>query len=286
MLHRRTLRIAQFGRRTVCVSLIVLTLGATSLLATPMCEPDTYANYIAQGQCTIGPAGIFTLQGFSFASSSIPTQGGPGAPTLLDPSQINVSLNAESSSIALQFTPSGGFNVGAGQFAEYIFRYQIDPPPPVIGDQTIDLGPDDPVTLTGEFCGNGTLTSAPNTVPVTCTGSNPAGIFPGTVSLTGPSAAPRTADFIFPIRVSTEDVRLILDLDGRNTTTGAHADYIGSTTGFTSGIPEPATAMLVLAGILCLVLIGRPMTRSKSAPPDSRMGSDFFKIPDTSEVQR
>ena len=263
MLHRWTHRLDQFGPRMLRVSLVVLALGAPNLFGTMMCGPDTYANYIAQGQCTIGPGGIFTLQGFSFVSSSIPAQGGPGAPTLLDPSQINVTPSAGASSIALQFTPAGGFNVGVGQFAEYIFRYQIDPPPPVIGDQSIDLGPDDPVTLKGEFCGNGTLTSAPNTVPVTCTGSNPAGIFPGSVTLTGPSGVPRTADFMFPVRVSTEDVRLILDLDGRGTTTGAHADFIGSTTGFTTVIPEPSTSMLTLAGLLPFLLIGRRITRSK-----------------------
>ena len=52
----------------------------------------------------------------------------------------------------------------------------------------------------------------------------------------------------------TEDVRLILDLDGRGTDGGAHVGFFGSDTGVTSGgivlTAEPSSSMLMLAGVV------------------------------------
>ena len=219
------------------------------------CQVDTYAAYEAQRQCIIGD---FTLFGFTLDSSSIPAQGTTGAPILLTPSQIQVDPTGSTfNSLSLRFSASGGFSVAAGQFAEYIFRYQIDPVLPMIDAQDIDLGPNDPVTLTGEFCGNGTLASPPKAAPVSCTGSNAAGIFPARLQISGPSSTPQSQSAMFPVPVTTEDVRLILDLDGRGTTNGAHVGYFGSETTVTSsGItatPEPSSATLTLLGVFALL---------------------------------
>lgn len=218
------------------------------------CATASYADYEAQGQCMIGD---FTLFGFTFANSSIPAQGASGAPIMLSAAQVLVDPTGSNiNSLSLRFSAAGGFNVGAGQFAEYVFRYEIDPVLPLIDSQAIDLGPNDPVTLIGEFCGNGTLASSPNAVPVSCTGSNPSGIFPARLQITGPSSTSQSQSFLFPVPITTEDVRLILDLEGRGTTDGAHVDFFGSDTGVTSGgivsTGEPSTTWLALIGVLAL----------------------------------
>jgi hypothetical protein len=269
-LHRDKHRSLLFlGRFTLLFS---AALCAPALLgSTIQCQIGTYADYQSQGQCMIGD---FTLFGFTFSSSSIPAQDSAGAPILLSPVQIVVDPTGSSdTSLSLRFSATGGFNVDAGQFGEYIFGYQIDPVLPLIDAQAIDLGPNDPVTLTGEFCGNGTLVSAPGIVPVSCTGSNPSGIFPARLQISGPSATPQSQSFLFPAPVTTEDLRLILVLDGRNTTTGAHVGYFGSETSVASGgitiIPEPSTAMFTLLGALALL---SPSLRNRLTINDRKPG--------------
>jgi hypothetical protein len=225
---------------------------APSAFGVSSCVTDTYANYELTGSCTIGQ---FTLQGFSFSNSSIPAQSTPGAPILLTASQIQVDpTGSGAGALSLRFTSlaGGGFSVAAGQFAEYIFRYQVDPPPPIIRGAQIDLGANDPVTLTGEYCGNGTLVSAPGAIPVTCTGTSPSGIFPGRVSITGPSAVTQSQSFTFPQPVSTVDTRLILDLEGRNTPSGSHVTFFASDTNLVVAVPEPSMLLLAPFGLLAL----------------------------------
>ena len=257
-------------RRRLSATRFALTLLFAPVLfgAGIPCATGTYADYEALGQCIIGD---FTLFGFSFASSSIPAQGNPGAPVLLTEAQILVDPTGSNvNSLSLRFSAVGGFNVGAGQFAEYIFRYQIDPALPMIDSEAIDLGPNDPVTLTGEFCGNGMLASSPKEVPVSCRGSNTSGIFPARLQIAGPSSTVQSQRFLFPVPVTTEDVRLILDLDGRGTDGGAHVGFFGSDTGVTSGgivlAPEPSSSILMLAGVLVFAsFIGRKRHRASAS---------------------
>jgi hypothetical protein len=226
-----------------------LTLLAPGLFGSPVptCGAGSLATYDASGyQCTLGD---YTLLDFTFSSSAT------GGATLLSDSQITVDPTGSTpNALSVQFSAAGGFNAGAGQTAQYIVQYVLDPLLPRITGGTIDLGPNDPVTLTGEFCGNGTLFSAPNTNPSiepTCLGTDPSGIFPDKVQLLGTGAGSSTG-FRFPISVTTLDTRLILDLNGP-----ADVDFFGSTANVTGGgpseVPEPSTSLLLAPGMLAFL---------------------------------
>jgi hypothetical protein len=159
----------------------------------------------------------------------------------------------------VQFSAPDDFAVSSGQTAEYVVQYVIDPILPVITAATIDLGPNDPVTLTGEFCGNGILYSDPNNNPSvepTCLGNNQLGIYPAKVQLpgTGPFSSETTP--FPPSVVNTLDTRLILDLDGP-----AEVDYFGSTATVSSGgpaaVPEPSSALWLAPGLLALAWLSK-----------------------------
>jgi hypothetical protein len=235
------------------VALFALTLLAPALFGSPLptCGVASLATYDAAGyECTLG---VFTLDDFTFSDSQT------GEATLLSDSQIMVDPSGSTpTAINFQFSTPSGFSVGDDQTAEYIVQYQMDPVLPKVTGGTIDLGPNDPVTLTGEFCGNGTLYSAPNTDPSvepTCLGTNPLGIFPSKLQLVGSGPGVSTS-FDFPsLVVTTLDTRLILDLDGP-----AEVDYFGSTANVTFGgpspvssVPEPSTSLLLAPGLLAFV---------------------------------
>jgi len=205
----------------------------------PLCGPNSLAVYLEEGSCTIGD---YTLKNFTFISS------GTGEPVLLSPSQIMVDPTGSTlTSIALQFSADGGFHVDSNQTAEYIFHWNLDPFFPSIGGPFIDLGPNDPVTLTGEFCGDGLLSSDPGAQPVSCTGSAPTGIFPVRLQIVG-TGDPSTVSDRFPSLVTTMDNRLILDLNGP-----ADVDSFGWTGTVTPvESPEPATWILLVSGLLAL----------------------------------
>src|SRR5229473_1767111 len=119
------------------------------LFGSPLpCVVDSFADYQSQGQCMLGD---HTLNGFTFDSFAT------GGANLLTASQITVDPTGSTpTALSLRFSTPGGFQVGPGQIEEYIFRFGLDPILPEIGGPIIDLGPNDPVTLTGEFCGDGT----------------------------------------------------------------------------------------------------------------------------------
>jgi hypothetical protein len=224
--------------------LAVLALGLTflspGLFGTPVCGLASYATYVTEGQCTLGN---FTLTNFSFASSST------GEPTLLSDSQIMVDPTGSTAiNLSLQFSADGGFHVNQGQTAEYIFHYNVDPVLPTIDGQDIDLGINDPVTLTGEYCGDGTLFSAPH-AQVVCVGSSPTGIFPASLQITG-TGVPSSQSFLFPALVTSVDTRIILDLNGLNGPSDAGS--LGSSTTI-STTPEPSTSLLVMPALLGLL---------------------------------
>ena len=207
------------------------------------CVVDSFADYQSQGQCMLGD---HTLNSFTFDSSAT------GGANLLTASQITVDPTGSTpTALSLRFSTPGGFQVGPGQTEEYIFRFGLDPILADIGGPIIDLGPNDPVTLTGEFCGDGTLFSAPNVQPVVCIGSAPSGIFPARLQIAGTGVV-ASQRYLFPQLVTVMDNRLILDLNGP-----AHLDYFdwgaNVTGGGPSPVPEPSTALLLMPGLLALM---------------------------------
>lgn len=230
-------------RRVPFSLLIVLGVMAyvPSLFGDPIqCGQASLADYLEQGACTIGD---YTLKNFTFDSV------GTGDANVLSASQIMIDPTGSTrSDISLQFTADGGFHVAEGQTAEYIFHWNLDPFFPSIGGAGIDLGPNDPVNLTGEFCGDGVLTSAPKAQPVLCTGSAPTGIFPGSLLIVG-AGEPASQSLKFPTLVTTMDNRLILDLTGP-----ASVDSFGWHAGVTPTppVPEPSTALFLIPGLMAV----------------------------------
>jgi hypothetical protein len=189
--------------------------------------------------------GDFILTGFTFVSSST------GEASLVTASQITVDPTGSTpTSLSLQFSTPGGFHVNQGQTAEYIFRYLLDPLLPGIGGPIVDLGPNDPVTLTGEFCGDGTLSSAPKAQPVVCIGSATTGIFPARLQIVG-TGTPASQSFQFPSLVTTMDNRLILDLVGPANLASFGWGATVNGTGPTPA-PEPSTLLLLTPALLAL----------------------------------
>jgi hypothetical protein len=229
-------RLLPNGQRKWLVPLAAfgLTLFAPLLFGSPipLCTSGTVASYVGS-TCSIDG---YTLEDFTFSDSS--TGGAP----LLDPSVITVDPSVNSSGISFQFL--GDFNVPSGT-AEYIIQYELDPQLPQVNGIDIDLGPSDPVTLTGQFCGNGTFAGSYVAGQLTsCTGTDPSGIFPVTLQTTGNNTS---AGASFPVLVTDLDSRLVLDLDGPASVTS-----FGSNVGISS-VPEPSTSLLLAPGMLGLL---------------------------------
>lgn len=229
------------GQRVLLALLFTLglTFVAPGLLGSPVqpCPVASVATYETLGQCTIEG---FTFEDFSFTDSST------GGATLLTASQITVNPTASTpNSVSFQFF--GDFSSAADQTEEYIVQYELDPVLPQIVAQSIDLGPADPVTLTGQFCGNGSLVGtyvAGN--PTTCSGTNPSGIFPLTLQTTSSDGTAKNVGAPFPLIATDVDTRLILDLDGQSSTT-----YFGTNAQLT-GVPEPSTSLWLAPLMLAL----------------------------------
>lgn len=248
----------------------VVTLGLTFLPSAfaasndiPVCGAASLAIYDASGfACTLG---VYTLDDFTFSSSQT------GGATLATDSQIIVDPTGSSpTTLSVQFSTPGGFTAASGQTAEYIVQYNIDPLLPMITGGDVDLGPNDPVTLTGEFCGNGTIVSAPSTDPTvfpTCMGNDVSGIFPEKLQLMGSANGPSSVGFQFPSTVSTLDTRLILDVTGPG-----GADSFGSVANVTGGgpssssstaTPEPSATFLMAPALLGIAWLRKRLQAAK-----------------------
>ena len=231
------------GRRLPSALLFALglTFVASTLFGSPLpCPTAPVTTYEPIGfQCTIEG---YTLEDFSFSDSE------KGGATLLTPGEITVNPTFSTpASVAFQFF--GAFSAASGQTEEYVVQYELDPLLPQITGQGIDLGPSDPVTLTGQFCGNGMLVGpyVPGN-PTDCSGTNPAGIFPLTLQTTGNDT---TASALFPVTATTVDTRLVLDLTGPSSATffGTNADIVPTS----SAVPEPSTSLWLAPGMLALL---------------------------------
>jgi hypothetical protein len=217
------------------------------------CVQASVATYATEGfECSIDG---YVLDGFTFSSSET------GEATLLSDSDIILTPSTSSSGMLFHFAPASGFffDVPEDQTAEYIFQYELDPVLPRIQGTSIDTGPNDPVTLIGQFCGNGTV--APYVVGNTtsCSGTDPAGIYPSELEVTGNS---QTASGTFPVLVTDLDTQLILDLDGP-----ANVAFFESGVGVNgsdSTVPEPSTALWLVPGVLALAWL-RKRSLAKAA---------------------
>jgi hypothetical protein len=226
------------GQRVLLALLFTLglTLVAPGLLGSPVlpCPVASVATYLTLGQCTIEG---FTFEDFTFSESSNAS---------LSPSQITVNPTFSTpSSVSFQFF--GAFSSVADQTEEYIVQYELDPVLPQIVAQSIDLGPADPVTLIGQFCGNGTLGAYVAGSPANCSGTNESGIFPLNLTVTSSDGSSKTTPpALFPLIATDVDTRLVLDLVGQSSTT-----YFGTNAELT-GVPEPSTSLWLAPGMLAL----------------------------------
>lgn len=216
---------------------LALTALASGISGTPLpCATGTVADYQASGfQCSMGS---YTVEQFTFSESET------GEAALLSPSNITVMPSYNSASgIAVEFF--GGFSVSAGQTAQYVIQFELDPLLPNLTGTSISTGPNDPVTLTGQFCGNGTLAPYVAGQAPTCTGTATSGIFPLMLTITGNNQATSQN---FPVAVTTIDTRLILDLTGPASITS-----FGTATSFATPdvaqAPEPSSALLLASGL-------------------------------------
>jgi hypothetical protein len=218
------------------LALIVLTSG---LSGSPLaCVTGTVADYQAAGfQCSLG---AYTLEQFTFTDSAT------GGASLLSPSDITVVPTFDAATgIAVEFF--GAFSVNAGETAQYIIQYELDPLLPHLTGTSINTGPNDPVTLTGQFCGDGTLGAFVAGQPTSCIGSATTGIFPLTLMITGNNQATSQS---FPQLVTDVDTRLILDLAGPasiysfGTGTSIEPPDLSQTP-----TPEPSTTLLLASGL-------------------------------------
>jgi hypothetical protein len=226
------------GQQSWTLALVAfgLALFAPGLFASPLpCAVGTVASYVGS-TCTIDG---YTVNDFSFSDSS--TGGAP----LLSSSEITVNPTITPLGISFQFL--GAFDIASGT-AEYIVQYDLDPLRPQVPGIDINLGPSDPVTLTGQFCGNGLLTG-PYVAgePTSCSGTDVSGIFPTTLQTTGDNTS---ASASFPTLVTDLDSRLVLDLDGP-----ASTQWFGSNVYVpnASSVPEPSTALWLVPGMFGLL---------------------------------
>lgn len=245
---------AQWNEKRMVLTLLfglLLAFLAPALFGSPVpCPTAPLTTYQASGyQCLIEG---YTLQDFSFSESQT------GEATLLTPSEITVNPSFSTpDSVSFQFY--GAFSAAAGQTAEYIVQYNLDPLLTKITGQGIDLGPADPVNLTGQFCGNGMLVGPYNPGnPTNCSGTDPAGIFPLTLYTSGDSTFTSAP---FPTTVTTVDTRLVLDLVGASSTTyfGTNTDIIPTV----SSVPEPSTSIWLVPGMFAMLWLRKKRLASR-----------------------
>jgi hypothetical protein len=242
-MYKRRVGVTRRTKSLFLMTALALIVLASGLSGSPLtCATGTVSDYQAAGfQCSLGS---YTLEQFTFSDSST------GGASLVAPSNISVvpSYNA-ASGIALEF--HGDFNASAGQTAQYIIQFELDPLLPNLTGTSISTGPNDPVTLTGQFCGDGTLAAYVAGQPTSCSGTASSGIFPLTLMITGNNQATSQS---FPVLVTDIDTRLILDLVGP-----ASVSVFGTGTSFASPdvsqapAPEPSTPLLLASGLFAFV---------------------------------
>ncbi|MGA2216002.1 MAG: hypothetical protein ABSH31_22205 [Bryobacteraceae bacterium] len=221
------------GKRTWTVALLVLGSAIlTPALFGNTCGVATLDQYLsgAEAGCTLDGYTVDFTQFTNFSANE--------SADLLGAADITVTPTFTASELTLQF--SGAFsNYTPGATEEYTFGYLLDPTLPHISGAGIFTGPNDPVGLTGQFCGDGTITSAPG-----CTAG-------GSFLSMGVSGNYSTTSALFDAPVTNVDTLLTLDLD-----TGSSVASFGATD--TLVTPEPS-ALWLTPGLLGLVWLRKKM---------------------------
>jgi hypothetical protein len=215
------------GQRTWSVAL--LALGASILtpaLFGNTCGVATLDQYLSGG----AEAGC-TLDGYTVDFTQFTAYSVNEAADLLGAANITVTPTFTDSELTLQF--SGDFaNNTPGSSEEYTFGYLLDPTLPHITGPGVFTGPNDPVSLTGRFCGDGIILQG------SCAGS-----FIGL----GIRGNENSQSALFDAPVTNLDTLLTLDLDS-----GSSVAYFGSTDTLATTTPEPS-ALWLTPGLLGLV---------------------------------
>ena len=128
-----------YRRKALVFLLVLCALGGASAVAAPTCLSGTLASpYLTPSfSCMLGQ---FTAKTFFFSETS----GG------VSPNLISVSPIIGANQIGFQLTSN--FTATGSQSFTYVFSYFIDPPPPIIRGQQIDLDPLGLVTLQTDLC--------------------------------------------------------------------------------------------------------------------------------------
>jgi hypothetical protein len=207
--------------------------------ASPMCAPDTLANYEAlapgpAGGCTVGP---LTFHDFGFAMVT-----STGGPTPVTAAGIIVTPVIGLYNFGLQYS-SGGFSVTAGQSIQYLLTYTVDPEPPIIHAFEVLFDVDGPTspgsdTISSLECQDSAFSGA------TCPNST----ISQTVFDNGVTFSHNNT-FIFGSSLMTLGDRTTITLDA---TSGGTANFTSLTE--TVITPEPSLGLLV--AVLGVLMIG------------------------------
>ncbi len=166
----------------------------------------------------------------------------------LTSSEIIVTPTSTDTSFTFEFSAATNY-LFAGQPGgnTYDFDYTLDPAVPRIAGTSINTGPSDPVTLTGEFCGNSLIIS-----PSACSSGGSYQNY----GITGSSGTVTSANYLFPTVQTDMETELTLVLDPCE-----YVDNFGSTVNL---VPEPSTLWLT-PGLLGIVWLGKKRLANKAA---------------------
>ena len=204
-------------------SLVLGMLALTPAFAAPVeCPSAPLTPYLSGSFVCTEDQGTFTFFSFSYSAP----MGG------LNSGQINVTPIDQPGKIGFLLTsqqPNGFTDMGA--MATYQFSYFIDPPPPIIRGEQIDLDPIGNVTLTSVLC-------SMNTVP--CPMANTINTLTATTGT--PTATTALAN------LSILGVQNTLTVNGTSAPAAS-----GGFDNITLVTPEPAAAFLLGGGLLGLL---------------------------------
>jgi hypothetical protein len=210
-------------RRSFLTGLVFLwAIGGTAAFAAQVCGNASLSTYLASDFTCTQDNGVLTFKSFVFN----------GAPNGLTSDQINVGL-LDVGPGAVGFVFSGNFVVSAGQNAQYVISYFIDPVPPIIHGEELDLDPMGSVMIVEDLC----ATAFP------CPGNSLGKL----VATTGNTTASNTIG-----NTNALGIQNTLTLTG--STGGANSQGFKNLT-FISTVssPEPSSILLAASGLLGLL---------------------------------
>lgn len=228
-----------YSRFGLLGTIIGFSLFAPTLMAQSLCTTTTLAAFTT---CTIDG---YTLSLESFSATSDYSY---DYSQLFSESQIDIVPTVVDGNISIQFQTADGapFAITSGD-AQYLVEYELDPVAPRVTGTSIDLGPNDPVTLNGYFCGNDSLSNA-------CHAGTPLSLL---LAPTEPDYSGSTVSGTFPTLQTDLDTELELKLNG-----DTYTQSFGAITYLT---PEPSVSLLLPIMLAGLWLAKKKSDRRKTA---------------------